>query len=133
VKLCSSPGRKNLDRRCCRLSSKVFEKRVLRRLFGPKSDEIIGGWRKLHIEERLNLYSCRYFRLGRKMRWVGHVACMGDEIIRVHTNIGRTPRRKEAVKEVLEGPRRRRDLKGWAGGLWVGFTRLKMGSSGGLL
>jgi hypothetical protein len=36
---------------------RVFEKRVLRRIFGPKRDELTGGWRKLHNEELLNLYS----------------------------------------------------------------------------
>jgi hypothetical protein len=36
---------------------RVFEKRVLRRIFGPKRDEVIGGWRELHKEELHNLYS----------------------------------------------------------------------------
>jgi hypothetical protein len=36
---------------------KVFENRVLRRIFGPKSDEVMGGWRKLHNEELRDLYS----------------------------------------------------------------------------
>jgi hypothetical protein len=36
---------------------KVFENRVLRRIFGPKSEEVIGGWRKLHNEELRDLYS----------------------------------------------------------------------------
>jgi hypothetical protein len=36
---------------------RVFEKRVLRRIFGPKSDKVIGGWRKLHNEEIRDLYS----------------------------------------------------------------------------
>jgi hypothetical protein len=35
---------------------RVFENRVLRRIFGPKKDEVIGGWRKLHNEELQNLY-----------------------------------------------------------------------------
>jgi hypothetical protein len=35
----------------------VFEKRVLRRIFEPKRDEVTGGWRKLHIEELRDLYS----------------------------------------------------------------------------
>jgi hypothetical protein len=35
---------------------RVFENRVLKRIFGPKSDEVIGGWRKLHTEELHNLY-----------------------------------------------------------------------------
>jgi hypothetical protein len=36
---------------------RVFENRVLRKVFGPKRDEVIGGWRKLHREERHKLYS----------------------------------------------------------------------------
>jgi hypothetical protein len=36
---------------------RVFEKRVLRRIFGPKTDEVTGGWKKLHNVELLNLYS----------------------------------------------------------------------------
>jgi hypothetical protein len=35
----------------------VFENRVLRRIFGPKRDEVMGGWRKLHSEELRDLYS----------------------------------------------------------------------------
>jgi hypothetical protein len=38
---------------------RVFENRVLRRIFGPKRDEVTGGWRKLHNEELHNLYSSR--------------------------------------------------------------------------
>jgi hypothetical protein len=58
----------------------VFENRVLRRIFGPKRDEVIGGWRKFHNEELYNLYSSlNIIRMikSRRMRWVGHVACMG--------------------------------------------------------
>jgi hypothetical protein len=55
----------------------VFEKRVLRRIFGPKRDEETGGWRKLHNEELHNLYSSpstiRMIK-SRRMRWAGHVA-----------------------------------------------------------
>jgi hypothetical protein len=58
----------------------VFEKRVLRSIFGPKRDEVTGGWRKLHNEELHGLYSSpgivRVIK-ARKMRWAGHVACMG--------------------------------------------------------
>jgi hypothetical protein len=59
---------------------RVFENRVLRRLFGPKSDEVMGKWRKLHNEELRNLYSSRsIIRItkSRRMRWKGHVAHMG--------------------------------------------------------
>jgi hypothetical protein len=58
---------------------RVFENRVLRRIFGPKRDEIIGGWRKLFNEEIHNLYSLpSIIRMikSRSMRWAGHVACM---------------------------------------------------------
>jgi hypothetical protein len=55
----------------------VFENRVLRRIFGPKRDEVTGGWGKLHDEEFNNFYSSpstvRIIK-SRKMRWAGHVA-----------------------------------------------------------
>jgi hypothetical protein len=60
----------------------VFENRVLRRIFGPKRDEVTGEWRKLHNEELHDLYSSpdiiRQVKSIR-MRWVGHVARMGEE------------------------------------------------------
>jgi hypothetical protein len=55
----------------------VFENTVLRRIFGPKRDEVTGGWRKLHNEELHNLYSSpNIIRMikSRRMRWTGHVA-----------------------------------------------------------
>jgi hypothetical protein len=60
----------------------VFENRVLRKIFGPKWDEAIGGWRKLHNEELRNLYcSPSMIRIikSRRMRWEGHVARMGTK------------------------------------------------------
>jgi hypothetical protein len=58
----------------------MFENRVLRRIFGPKRDEVTGEWRKLHNEELHDFYSSpsiiRIIRL-RMMRWAGHVARMG--------------------------------------------------------
>jgi hypothetical protein len=57
----------------------VFENRVLRRIFGPKRDEVAGGWKKLHNEELHNLYSSpSIIRMikSRRMRWAGHVAQM---------------------------------------------------------
>jgi hypothetical protein len=59
----------------------VFENKVLRRIFGPKRDEMTGGWRKLHNEELRDLYSSpsiiRIIR-SRRMRWAGHVSRMGE-------------------------------------------------------
>jgi len=62
---------------------RVFENRVLRRVFGPKRDEVTGKWRKLHNEELSDLYcSPNIVRVvkSRKMIWVGHVARMGREV-----------------------------------------------------
>jgi hypothetical protein len=54
---------------------------VLWRIFGPKRDEVIGGLRKLHNEELHGLYSSPSIIKvikARRMRWTGHVACMGE-------------------------------------------------------
>jgi hypothetical protein len=59
----------------------VFENRVLRRIFGPKRDEVTGDWRKLHNEDLHNLCSSPNIIImikSRSMRWVGHVARMGE-------------------------------------------------------
>jgi hypothetical protein len=59
---------------------RVFENRMLRRIFGPKTDEVTGDWRKLHKEELHNLYSSpNIIRMikSRRIRWVGHVARTG--------------------------------------------------------
>jgi hypothetical protein len=56
---------------------RVFENRMLRRIFGPKRYGVIGGWRKLHNEELHNLYcSPGIIRVikSRRMRWAGHAA-----------------------------------------------------------
>jgi hypothetical protein len=57
-----------------------MEYRVLRRIFGPRRDEVTGGWSKLRNEELHNLYSSpSIIRIikSRRMRWAGHVARMG--------------------------------------------------------
>jgi hypothetical protein len=55
---------------------RVFESRVLRQIFGPKRDEVIGGWRKLHNEELHNLYSKQrtITMIKSRMRCAAHVA-----------------------------------------------------------
>ena len=63
----------------CRL--RVFENRVLRRIFGPKRDKGTGEWKKLHNEELNDLYSSPsivWVIKSRRMRWAGHVARMGE-------------------------------------------------------
>jgi hypothetical protein len=60
----------------------VFENKVLRRIFGPKRDEVIEEWKKLYSGELHKLYSSpditRQMK-SRRMRWAGHVAHMGEE------------------------------------------------------
>jgi len=61
---------------------RVFENMVLRRIFGPRRDEVTGEWRRLHNEELSDLYSSpnivRVIK-SRRMGWAGHVARMGEE------------------------------------------------------
>ena len=61
---------------------RAFENKVLRRIFGHRRDEVTGDWRRLHSEELNDLYSSpntvRVIK-SRRMRWAGHVACMGEE------------------------------------------------------
>jgi len=59
---------------------RVFENRVLRRIFGPKGEEVAGGWRRLYNEELHNCVSPNIIRVieSRKMNWAGHVARIGE-------------------------------------------------------
>jgi hypothetical protein len=59
----------------------MFENRVLRGLFGPKKEEVPGGWKRLHNEELHNLYASPNINVvikSRKMRWAERVECMGE-------------------------------------------------------
>jgi hypothetical protein len=83
---------------------RVFENRVLRRVFGHRRDEVTGEWRKLHNEELNDLYSLpNIVRVvkSRRMRWAGPGARMGDERV-VHRVLVGTPEGKRP----LGGPRR---------------------------
>jgi hypothetical protein len=66
---------------------RVLENRVLKRIFGPKRDEVTGVWRKLHNKELQDLYSSpSIIRIikSRRMRWAGHVARMGKRGTRIN-------------------------------------------------
>ena len=65
---------------------RVFENRVLRRIFGPRRDEVTGEWRRLHNEELNDLCistNIVWMIKSKRMRWVGHVARMGEEKVGV--------------------------------------------------
>jgi len=98
----------------------VFENRVLRRIFGPKRDEVTGEWRKLHNEELSDLYSLsNILRVvkSKRLRWAGHVARMGEGRGMYRVLVG-----KPEGKRPLGRPRRRwednikMDLKEVGGG-----------------
>jgi hypothetical protein len=83
----------------------VFENRVLRRIFGPKRDEVTGSWRKLHNEVLHNLYySPNLIRMikSKRMRWEEHVTQMGEKRNAYKILLGKSERKKPLGK-----PRRR--------------------------
>jgi hypothetical protein len=78
---------------------------VLRRIFGPKRDEVTGGWRKLHNEELHNLYSSpNIIRVikSRRMRWAGNLARMREKRNPYKILVG-----KPEGKRLLGRPKRR--------------------------
>ena len=116
---------------------RVFENMVLRRIFGPRRDEVKGEWRRLHNEELNDLYSStnivRVIK-SKRMRWAGHVARMGEERV---------------VYRVLVEKRRKRDHWGdlgldgwiilgwisrrWDVGIWTGLVWSRIETGGGRL
>jgi hypothetical protein len=96
----------------------VLENRVLRRIFGPKRDEVMGEWRNLHNEELRDLYSSpSVIRIikWRRMRWAGHVARIGEKRNAYRLLVG-----KPEGKRPLGRPRRR----------WVDKIRMDLGEVG---
>jgi len=71
---------------------RVFENRVLRKVFGPKRDEVTGEWRKLHNEELNDMYSLpNIVRVvkSRRIRWAGHVVRMGEDRVVQRVLVGK--------------------------------------------
>jgi hypothetical protein len=96
----------------------VFEKRVLRRIFGPKRDEVTGEWRKFYNEELHNLYSSPNIirqTKSRRMRCAGHVARMGEEKKTVLVG-------KPEGRRTLVSPRR-----GWEDGIRMDLREIGWG------
>jgi hypothetical protein len=119
----------------CRL--RVFENKVLRRIFGPKRDEVTGEWKRLHNKELYALYSSpNIIRVikSRRLKWAGHVARMGDTRGAYRVLVGKPEGRKP-----LGRPMRRwednikidlRELNG--GGTRTGSIWLRIETGGGL-
>jgi hypothetical protein len=103
---------------------RVFENRVLRRIFGPKRDEVAGEWRKLHSEGLHILYSSpniiRQIK-SRRMRWAGHAARMVEERKLYRVLLG-----KPEGKRSLGRPRRR-----WEDGIRIDLRETDWGGGGG--
>jgi hypothetical protein len=78
----------------------------LRRVFGRKRDEVTGEWRKLHNEELNDLYSLPNIVLVvklRRMRWTGHVACMGEDRGVHRVLVGRSEEKNHWGDQAVEG------------------------------
>jgi hypothetical protein len=107
---------------------RVFEKRVLRRIFGPRREEMTGEWRKLHKEELHDLYSSIRIMKLRRMRWARHIARMGSRGTCIRLLVGNPEGKRQ-----LGRPRRtlldniRMDLVevGWGDMDWIGLARDK--------
>jgi hypothetical protein len=108
---------------------RVFENRVLRKIFGPKRDEVTGEWRRLHNKELYALYSSpNIIRVikSRRLRWAGHVTRMGEWRGAYRALVGKPEGRRP-----LERPRRRwddnikMDLRevGWGGVDWIDLAQ----------
>jgi hypothetical protein len=115
----------------------VVENRVLRRIFGPKRDEVTGELRKLHNEKLRDLYSSpSIIRIikSRRMRWAGDVARMGEKRNAYRLLVG-----KSEGKSQLGRPRHRwvdnirMYLVRWDGVMWTGLVWLRIGTCGELL
>jgi len=115
---------------------RVFENKVLRRIFGPKGDEVTGEWRKLHNEELNGLYSSPNIVrvIKTRMRWAGHVACMGRG--KAYTGFwwGNVWERDHWGDPGVDG----RIILRWIFrkldvGVWTGSSWLRIGTGGGHL
>jgi hypothetical protein len=117
-------------------SLRVFENRVLRRIFGPNRDEVTGGWRKLHNEELHGLYSSpsiiRVIK-ARRMRLAGHVARMG-EVRGAYILVGKPEGRRTLGRPGVDGRITLRWILGkWGVEMWIASIWLRIEKSGELL
>ena len=116
---------------------RAYENRVLRRIFGPRREEVTGEWRKLHNKQLNDLYcSPNIVRVikSRTMRWAGHVARMGERRGVYRVLVG-----KPEGKSPLGRPKGkwedniRMDLQEVGCGVCIGSSWLRIGTGGGHL
>jgi hypothetical protein len=110
----------------------VFENRVLRGIFGPKTDEVTGEWRKLYNEELHDLYSSPIIVqvIKSRMRWAGHVVRLGEERACLGFWWGNLRERDRGVdgRIIL-----RWIFRKWDVGVWTGSGWLRIEAGGGYL
>ena len=110
---------------------------VLRRIFGPRRDEVTGEWRRLHNEELYDLYcSPNIVRVikWRRMRWAGHVARMGEERAVYRVLVGKPEGRNHWGDLGVDGWK----ILGWISrrwdvGIWTGLGWPRIETGGGRL
>ena len=116
---------------------RVFENMVLRRIFGPRRDEVTGEWRRLHNEELSDLYSSpNIVRVitSRRMRWAGDVARIGEERVRIGSWWGNRRERDHWGDLGVDGW----IILGWISkrwdvGIWTGLGWPRIETGGGRL
>jgi hypothetical protein len=110
---------------------------VLRRIFGPKRDEVTGQWRKLHNEEINDLYSSRNIDQviqWRRMRWAGHVVYLRERRGVYRVLVGKTGGKRPLGRPRLNGMVILRWVfRKWDIGAWTGSMWLRIGTDGGHL
>jgi hypothetical protein len=115
---------------------RVFENMVFRRIFGPRRDEVMGEWRRLHNEELNDLYSSpnivRVIKL-RRMRWAGHVARMGEERGRIGSWWGNQRERDQWGDLGIDGWIILGGISRCDVGMWIGLGWPRTGTGGGHL
>jgi hypothetical protein len=112
---------------------RVFERRVLRRVFGPKRDEVTGEWRRLHNDLYCSPNTVRVIK-SRRMRWAGYVARMGR--VEAYTGFwwGNLKERDHLGDQGIDGRIMLRWIsRKWGAGAWTGSSWLRIETGGGHL